>query len=593
MACIVKAPAGSTKGVVTFTTQERDRLFFKDPSLFNSLRNIKDRWVIGLHHNWHDWNFTYNDLFDFSLAGEEDLRERTGRPVPVITMDACNFSPECFRPGNVDKFWDVLNVSRAVFFKGIPQFFNSIRQLYDQGNRLRVLHICPVPPYDPNDKKTSLFNIREIYDDMFSQDEQNYFTLLSMDYRYPFPFDLPSLAHFYRSSKIYVHFTDDERRSRTAAYAWATGMPVVARDCVASLLTRDLRRPPYFFEAHTREDFAPRILEAVATVDAGGADPDPARRLVSATHTREDLISRLRAFYTERGWDFADSATALEHLDIRMGRHHGFNAGNNGVAQPMDEFVSYLRSASDERIAADLAHAKPEEVIAGPRDETRVSSPAVRTAREEPSSRLVASWNAFTPEHADGYLKTIGHPSQVSKAMLATVIRKHVAVERPHILDIGCGNAHVYEHFRGQGFSCRYTGVDCSQPLLDAAKRSLGEDPAATLIRADAETLEGVGGRYDLVLYSHVIEMLSSPELSLLNARALTDTILIRFFEPPDFATDAVELREMDVGSGSVPYLRRKMSNAYYMMILNKIGAKKVNRYGTGSDKDQIHVILF
>ena len=40
-----------------------------------AIEAIKDRYLIGLHHNWHDWEFRYDPLFDFSMAGEGDLRE--------------------------------------------------------------------------------------------------------------------------------------------------------------------------------------------------------------------------------------------------------------------------------------------------------------------------------------------------------------------------------------------------------------------------------------------------------------------------------------------------------------------------------------
>ena len=183
---------------------------------------------------------------------------------PVIGLDACNFTPSVFSPGS-QPFWDVLFVARAVYFKRIPQFFDAIRTLYDQGHELRVLLLCPMPPYDPAEAKTVFYGIRESYSKLFDEDEQDRFTLLTMDWRYPFPLDLPTLAHFYRSSRVFVHTADDERRCRVAAYAWSSGLPVVGLPPIGSLLSKDLRRPPWFFEARRDRDFAPLIIEATAS----------------------------------------------------------------------------------------------------------------------------------------------------------------------------------------------------------------------------------------------------------------------------------------------------------------------------------------
>ena len=92
MACILKIP-DNNKGVVTFTTQERDKLIFQDKSIFESVMSLKKNYVVGLHHNWHDYHFNWNPLFDFSMAGLGDLGNSN---VPLVTLDACNFIPEYF-----------------------------------------------------------------------------------------------------------------------------------------------------------------------------------------------------------------------------------------------------------------------------------------------------------------------------------------------------------------------------------------------------------------------------------------------------------------------------------------------------------------
>ena len=125
MATILKAPSlkDGSKGIVVFTTQDRDNFIVGDNKLENRIQNLKNDWIIGLHHNWHDHKFKYNPIFDFSFAGEGYLIETNNTPFNKIHLDACNFTPDFFRFSNNEKNWDILYVARAVFFKKIPEFF--------------------------------------------------------------------------------------------------------------------------------------------------------------------------------------------------------------------------------------------------------------------------------------------------------------------------------------------------------------------------------------------------------------------------------------------------------------------------------------
>lgn len=205
-------------------------------------------------------------------------------------------------------------------------------------------------------------------------------------------------------------------------------------------------------------------------------------------------------------------------------------------------------------------------------------------------SKSKDSWNSFSPSVAADYLKSFGNPAPGSKQILLDVISSSLRLGKPSVLDMGCGNGQLFGFFKEKGFECDYTGVDFSEPLLFAARR---EHPEATFLQGDINQLVSLrSSRFDFVIYSHVIEMLESPELSLHEAKKLTDRILIRFFEPPEFDVDTIELCEMDLGIGKVPYLRRKMSRSYYRLILANVGCKRVDVYRDVS-KDQVHSLFF
>jgi ubiquinone/menaquinone biosynthesis C-methylase UbiE len=202
-------------------------------------------------------------------------------------------------------------------------------------------------------------------------------------------------------------------------------------------------------------------------------------------------------------------------------------------------------------------------------------------------SLISKSWQAFSPDVASKYLDGYGYPSESSKELLLNVLESSGART---ILDLGCGNAHLYEFFKARKLSCHYTGIDFSEPLLDAAR---AKHPEAEFIADDVHTLKTLSGRqFDFVIYSHVLEMLESPQASLKRAKELGRQVAIRFFEPPDAEIDKVELREMEGGLGPVPYLRRTMSKKYYQLILSEIECKQVDVY-LDITKDQVHILKF
>jgi glycosyltransferase involved in cell wall biosynthesis len=350
MACIVKLPSEKSVGVLSLTTQERNRLVFTDDALRNSIMSLKGRWLIGLHHNWHDYQFKYDPLFDFSMAGEEDLREVNGQHVPLVPMDACNFVPNCFVPGQSEKFWDILYVARAVQFKRIPEFFQCIRSLYDQGHKYRVLFICPVPPYARKERKTVFYDIRNVYDKMFSAEEQSLFTLLTIDYRYPFPFDLPTLSHFYRSSRLFVHTADDERRCRVAAYAWASGIPVVGMDCVAGLLPEIARTSPYFYSVKNYQEFPEKINAAISDLASTTSwDQSLMNRLFAEEQSVDTFHASIARIAVSKNLPYDMSKISRKNLSIRLGRHHLGEDGPNSLGSTLAEFIEFIaKTPSDE-----------------------------------------------------------------------------------------------------------------------------------------------------------------------------------------------------------------------------------------------------
>jgi hypothetical protein len=346
MACIIKLPTNDSPGVVSFTTQE-EQVIRNDPKTLLAYKSIRDRFLTILHHNWHNYNFKPDDLFDVHMAGEDDLRVINGFQIHQIPMDACNFVRPEFRPSTTEKMWDVFFAGNPVFFKDPISFLNAIRDIYNQGRLIRVLYICPMPDYSFFDRKTVVYDIRKIYESMFNQEEQMLFNMVNLYHNYPRFFDRETLAHFYKSSKVFIHTAPEERRCRVAGYAWATGNPVVGKSCVGSLLPDRLRKPPYFYLVKKNEDFAPQLLKALDEYDAAPQPDSNTVREFNSTYTVPKLEGYLRVEFARKGWSYSGKILS-KNLDHRLGRHHGYGISTNTVNQSLLGFIQCLRSLSQD-----------------------------------------------------------------------------------------------------------------------------------------------------------------------------------------------------------------------------------------------------
>lgn len=340
MACLLKLPLNDSKGVVTFTTQEW-RVIGKDPSLLGELNNLRNYYVTGLHFNWHDYSFSPSPLFDFFMAGKEDLRPVDDTPYVLLPMDACNFTPACYAPQQSEKFWDILAVGNPVSFKRPEQVLRTIRRLFDESTEsYRALYICPIPTYRRSDEANVLYAVREYYEALFSPEERTRFTLLTTQFDSPNPFDRTTLSVFFKNSKVFLHCATEERRCRIAAYAWCAGLPVVAYPSVASILPTELRSAPGYFQVDDDGQYAPQLQKAILASAEFSATPY--QQELSEIYAIPTLRAKLEKLFHDQGIPWQGDLLT-RNLDRRLGWHHnGIGGVSNGLQQTLSSFMQSL-----------------------------------------------------------------------------------------------------------------------------------------------------------------------------------------------------------------------------------------------------------
>ena len=261
MACIIKVPGNTSKGIITFTTVERDNFILNNSRVIKNLHFLKKNWLVGVHHNWHDFNFRFNNIFDFHFAGKTDLIEIDKKKFLTSDFDCCNFIPDYFKFNNKNKIWDLLFVGRPAYFKRLNNFYDVVRDLYDKKIYIKVLCIVWKSKKKFIKDRYEFNDFYEVYLKRFSNKERNFFNLISLDYDKPF--DLQTLSQYYKKSRIYIHTSDIERRSRTTAYALKAGMPVVCMNSIASIAKKKYIRQPFLYIAKKDKDFPNLVLKAL------------------------------------------------------------------------------------------------------------------------------------------------------------------------------------------------------------------------------------------------------------------------------------------------------------------------------------------
>jgi len=342
MACLLKLPAEKEKGVVTFTSIEYDYYISKSNLLYKSLFSARNNWLVGFHHNssHRNINFIPDPLFDFYIAGPGDIANRQGKSFYQIEMDCSNFCPDYFEDfgANGEKYWDLLAVSRDVRFKSLNDLLVIIRKLFDQ----KPLRVLAVISYNQHNNRHSLI---KDYLRLFSEKERKYFTLLTPFIDYPFPFDLKTLAFYYQHSRSFLHVAQKERHPRVVAYAWASGLPVIAPQEVGSLLPKNLQKPPGFYAYRDLDHAVDCVQESLKTIFEPSIKASYSNFCLSKNSIKR-FKEEIAKLFSMKTLVFTDKNWLLKDLDLRLASHHTGTKSPNTIPMSLYQFSLYLNNPS-------------------------------------------------------------------------------------------------------------------------------------------------------------------------------------------------------------------------------------------------------
>ena len=354
MACILAKPQRELKGILSFTTSEIDQVMVLG-RLKDEIAEIKNRYYIGLHHNWHPVDFEISNIFDFHFLESKDAIFLSGSE-SLLELDACNFTPAYFSKQRNSPIWDVLIIGRTANFKRPYRTLETIRELFDKGHHLKILWICPMDINKNRDKA-----ILKEYEDGFSQKEKELFTLLNPSANHPFTFSRQELSLFYLSSRCFVHFADVETRCRVAAYAFCAGIPVVGNLKIANILPSKIAKEPTFFEVKS-DDYADSILKALN--QSKNTNQSDCVDVLSERQSIDRMVVELNRIL-KPPVEILQSDLFVTNLDIRLGASHTGSSSSNSYSMDLPEFLRKLICTNDESLfeKIEISSSEPEHEI--------------------------------------------------------------------------------------------------------------------------------------------------------------------------------------------------------------------------------------
>lgn len=307
MAFVLKAPIGSSKGVVMFTHKERSLLNLSAPLIGRALSQLRERYLVGMHWGFYAVDVPVFPAVDFHLTKPSTVQFRAPAQVRTLPFNSSMFTPAYFRQEERPKHWDIISVTRDAKFKNTDQLLQALRIVYDQRPQTHTLVICTASAVpDPEREDLGLW---QQYEQSFTELERERFKLV-MTNGSIFPFARRDVAFFYQSSRVFTLFTETEGVAKVVNEALLCGLPVVIKAGFkgggADYLTAENSR-----RFSSVAEGARALLQ---TLDGGPVrfDTGELAREVSETHSVQRFERALAELFAELGIPYEGQIDAVD-----------------------------------------------------------------------------------------------------------------------------------------------------------------------------------------------------------------------------------------------------------------------------------------
>ena len=332
MACILKLPSKKSKGIISFTSIEYFSQIYKINHTQKLIKLIKDNWIVCYHPNWEDMNFQATEVFDVVISNFFAFKPNNKELItPIIDTSCVRMSPSYFKIQKQKK-WDFFHVARYEPRKNIPGFFKVIKSAFKNKKNLNGILLISVQPQ-------KLKEVRNLYNNYFTEKEREKFELVTLDYDLPFPLSKKILAHFYNYSKVSLNTDLDTPHGRVVGYSLASGLPVVGFKDLTRMVPKDLRQEPFFFVTEDQNELSNLLIKAIDYVDSEYRHDSHEK--ISNMHSEVEQSIFLKNQLTSM-FNLDNDGWFLDNLDLRLSSHFLYHYSTNTYSQSILDLLYFM-----------------------------------------------------------------------------------------------------------------------------------------------------------------------------------------------------------------------------------------------------------
>lgn len=372
MAHLLKLPQKNQKGIVLLTHKEArvfnngvkqirfdsvnkisNKIFPPDrlaPFYQKKFTELKKHYYVGQHFGWYHRDYVGVPEVDFYLATESTVTFRDGSAVFRVPLSSSSFINEAFGPKNYGhKLWDIITVTHNGKHKRMRDFILSIRKLYDEGKRYRVLLLNKKSIFEPG----KIFDNEavDLYYELFNDEERQSFVMMRLSNDMSF-LGMPSetIAQFMNLSKVFALFSEQEGEPRAVAEALICGIPVVTWQHIRAGGSIDHLNETNSVRFETYEASAAALSEAVENAEKFTVDSENLIKRLREDHTIEIFKDYLQRLYERDGQVFDRSLEGGKLLANAVNAHlvgvpwakDRFGTADIVTKQQFETFFSYI-----------------------------------------------------------------------------------------------------------------------------------------------------------------------------------------------------------------------------------------------------------